>query len=556
MENRQWKCGAELVVRHLEAQGVKQVFGIPGAKIDRVFDALEDSPIETIVVRHEANAAFMAAAVGRLTGKAGVALVTSGPGCSNLITGLATATSEGDPMVALGGAVRRADGLKLTHQSMDTVNLCRPVTKFSAQVNSGAAISEVMANAFRAAELGRPGAAFVSLPMDIINKPVQGNVLVPREVPEPGCADEQNMEQALTLLRNAENPVVLLGLMASRPENAEAVRAFLDKARLPVTGTYQAAGVVDSCHFDDFAGRVGLFNNQPGDQLLAGADLVICIGYSPIEYDPVLWNGDRERRILHIDVLPADIDSSYCPTAELVGSIRANLLQLTRIMGNPKIRPPEVDRLLQGVRQQRLRLAMRADDLHGNPVHPLRIVRELQDLVRDDMTLCVDMGSFHIWIARYLYSFRARQVLISNGQQTMGVALPWAIGAALVRPGEKVISVSGDGSFMQSSMELETAVRLKSNIVHIIWVDNGYNMVAMQEQQKYCRTSGVSFGPIDFKRYAESFGAAGFAVHSADELRATLRAALAVEGPAVVAIPVDYSDNPGLMAQLRPEVLA
>ncbi|MEH8127480.1 acetolactate synthase AlsS [Aeromonas veronii] len=556
MENRQWKCGAELVVRHLEAQGVKQVFGIPGAKIDRVFDALEDSPIETIVVRHEANAAFMAAAVGRLTGKAGVALVTSGPGCSNLITGLATATSEGDPMVALGGAVRRADGLKLTHQSMDTVNLCRPVTKFSAQVNSGAAISEVMANAFRAAELGRPGAAFVSLPMDIINKPVQGNVLVPREVPEPGCADEQNMEQALTLLRNAQNPVVLLGLMASRPENAEAVRAFLDKARLPVTGTYQAAGVVDSCHFDDFAGRVGLFNNQPGDQLLAGADLVICIGYSPIEYDPVLWNGDRERRILHIDVLPADIDSSYCPTAELVGSIRANLLQLTRIMGNPKIRPPEVDRLLQGVRQQRLRLAMRADDLHGNPVHPLRIVRELQDLVRDDMTLCVDMGSFHIWIARYLYSFRARQVLISNGQQTMGVALPWAIGAALVRPGEKVISVSGDGSFMQSSMELETAVRLKSNIVHIIWVDNGYNMVAMQELQKYCRTSGVSFGPIDFKRYAESFGAAGFAVRSADELRATLRAALAVEGPAVVAIPVDYSDNPGLMAQLRPEVLA
>lgn len=556
MENRQWKCGAELVVRHLEAQGVKQVFGIPGAKIDRVFDALEDSPIETIVVRHEANAAFMAAAVGRLTGKAGVALVTSGPGCSNLITGLATATSEGDPMVALGGAVRRADGLKLTHQSMDTVNLCRPVTKFSAQVNSGAAISEVMANAFRAAELGRPGAAFVSLPMDIINKPVQGNVLVPREVPEPGCADEQNMEQALTLLRNAQNPVVLLGLMASRPENAEAVRAFLDKARLPVTGTYQAAGVVDSCHFDDFAGRVGLFNNQPGDLLLAGADLVICIGYSPIEYDPVLWNGDRERRILHIDVLPADIDSSYCPTAELVGSIRANLLQLTRIMGNPKIRPPEVDRLLQGVRQQRLRLAMRADDLHGNPVHPLRIVRELQDLVRDDMTLCVDMGSFHIWIARYLYSFRARQVLISNGQQTMGVALPWAIGAALVRPGEKVISVSGDGSFMQSSMELETAVRLKSNIVHIIWVDNGYNMVAMQEQQKYCRTSGVSFGPIDFKRYAESFGAAGFAVRSADELRATLRAALAVEGAAVVAIPVDYSDNPGLMAQLRPEVLA
>lgn len=556
MENTQWQCGAQLVVRHLEAQGVRQVFGIPGAKIDRVFDALEESPIETIVVRHEANAAFMAAAVGRLTGKAGVALVTSGPGCTNLVTGLATATSEGDPMVALGGAVRRADGLKLTHQSLDTVNLCRPVTKFSAQVSSGAALCEVMANAFRAAELGRPGAAFVSLPMDIINKPVQGRVLVPREVPEPGCADERNLEQALALISEADNPVVLLGLMASRPSTAEAVRAFLDKVRLPVTGTYQAAGVVDSEHFDDFAGRVGLFNNQPGDQLLAGADLVICIGYSPIEYDPVLWNGDRSRRILHIDVLPAEIDSCYCPNGELVGSISANLQRLTHTLGHPKERTTEVQRLLHGVRQQRLRLALRADDLHGMPVHPLRIVRELQDLVRGDMTLCVDMGSFHIWIARYLYSFRARQVLISNGQQTMGVALPWAIGATMVRPGEKVVSVSGDGSFMQSSMELETAVRLGSNILHIIWVDNGYNMVAMQEEQKYRRTSGVAFGPIDFKGYAESFGAAGFAVRSADTLRATLRAALEVDGPAVVAIPVDYSDNPSLMAQLRPEVIA
>ncbi len=212
-------------------------------------------PIETIVVRHEANAAFMAAAVGRLTGKAGVALVTSGPGCANLITGLATATSEGDAMVALGGAVRRADGLKLTHQSLDTVSLCRPVTKFSAQVGTGSALSEVMANAFRSAELGRPGAAFVSLPMDIINEPADGAILVPSAIPEPGAADERGIDRALSLLAQARKPVVLLGLLASRPENSLAVRAFLDKSRLPVTGTYQAAGVVDTHHFDDFAGE-------------------------------------------------------------------------------------------------------------------------------------------------------------------------------------------------------------------------------------------------------------------------------------------------------------
>ena len=556
MENQHWSCGAELVVRHLEAQGVKQVFGIPGAKIDRVFDALEDSPIDTIVVRHEANAAFMAAAVGRLTGKAGVALVTSGPGCANLITGLATATSEGDAMVALGGAVRRADGLKLTHQSLDTVSLCRPVTKFSAQVGTGSALSEVMASAFRCAELGRPGAAFVSLPMDIINEPTDGAILVPRAIPEPGAADEAGIDRALSLLAQARKPVVLLGLLASRPENSLAVRAFLDKSRLPVTGTYQAAGVVDTHHFDDFAGRVGLFNNQPGDRLLQDADLVICIGYSPIEYDPVLWNGTGERQLLHIDALPAEIDSSYCPAVELVGSISANLYCLTKMLHKPLARDPAIAALLEEIRTQRYQLTQHAQHLGGMPIHPLRIVKELQDIIGQDMTLCVDMGSFHIWIARYLYSFRARQVLISNGQQTMGVALPWAIGAAMVRPGEKIISVSGDGSFMQSSMELETAVRLKSNIVHIIWVDNGYNMVAMQEEKKYRRSSGVSFGPINFKAYAESFGAAGFAVTSAEDLRPTLRAAMAVVGPAVVAIPVDYSDNHLLMEQLRPELLS
>lgn len=175
----------------------------------------------------------------------------------------------------------------------------------------------------------------------------------------------------------------------------------------------------------------------------------------------------------------------------------------------------------------------------------------MQDIINNDVTLTVDMGSFHIWIARYLYSFRARQIMISNGQQTMGVALPWAIGAWLVNPQRKVVSVSGDGGFLQSSMELETAVRLGANVLHIIWVDNAYNMVAIQEEKKYQRLSGVSFGPVDFKAYADAFGAAGFAVESAAELEPTLRAAMDVDGPAVVAIPVDYSDNPLLMGQLH-----
>ncbi|EOU3148058.1 acetolactate synthase AlsS [Yersinia enterocolitica] len=545
-----WKSGADLVVNHLEQQGVKQVFGIPGAKIDRVFDSLEDSSINTIVVRHEANAAFMAAAVGRLTGKAGVTLVTSGPGCANLVTGLATATSEGDPVVALGGAVKRSDSLKITHQSMDTVSIFRPVTKFSAEVTASAALGEVLGNAFRSAEFGRQGAAFVSLPQDILNKPITGQVLIHQVCPQSGSAPLNEIIAVAKLLNQAKNPILLLGLMASQPANAQAIRRLLHHSKIPVTSTYQAAGVVDQAHFDHFAGRVGLFNNQAGDKLLQQADLIITIGYSPVEYDPALWN-NGQATLIHLDILPAEIDAAYQPEKELLGDIAATLEVLNQQIHSPVILTSQTQAILEDRCRQRRDLANRADKMSGFAIHPLRLVREMQDIVNNDVTLCVDMGSFHIWIARYLYSFRARQILMSNGQQTMGVALPWAIAAALVNPQQKVVSVSGDGGFMQSSMELETAVRLKSNLLHIIWMDNGYNMVEIQEQKKYHRSSGVSFGPIDFKMYAESFGAKGFAVESADELTVKLHQAMDTQGPAVIAIPVDYSDNYRLMEELN-----
>ncbi|MFW5392324.1 acetolactate synthase AlsS [Yersinia sp. 2544 StPb PI] len=545
-----WQCGADLVVNHLEQQGVKQVFGIPGAKIDRVFNSLEDSSIQTIVVRHEANAAFMAAAIGRLTGKAGVALVTSGPGCANLVTGLATATSEGDPVVALGGAVKRADSLKITHQSMDTVSIFRPITKFSAEVTASAALSEVLGNAFRTAEFGRPGAAFVSLPQDILNNPVTSQALIHQPCPHNGGAPLDEITAVAKLINNAKNPILLLGLMASQPANAQAIRRLLHHSKIPVTSTYQAAGVVDQAHFDHFAGRVGLFNNQAGDKLLQQADVIITIGYSPVEYDPALWN-NGQATLIHLDILPAEIDAAYQPEKELLGDIAATIDALAPRIHGPLILTLATQAVLEERCRQRRDLALRADHMSGFAIHPLRLVRAMQDIVNSDVTLCVDMGSFHIWIARYLYSFRTRQILMSNGQQTMGVALPWAIAAALVNPHQKVVSVSGDGGFMQSSMELETAVRLKSNLLHIIWVDNGYNMVEIQQQKKYHRPSGVSFGPIDFKMYAESFGAKGFAVESADELSHKLHQAMDVLGPAVIAIPVDYSDNYRLMEELN-----
>ena len=547
---KEWAHGADLMVAQLEAQGVKQVFGIPGAKVDKVFDSLVDSAIQTIPVRHEANAAFMAAAVGRLTGKAGVALVTSGPGCSNLITGMATATSEGDPVVALGGAVKRADSAKLVHQSMDTVGMFRPITKYAVEVGAPDALGEIMANAFRYAEQGRPGGAFVSLPQDIVDGPVRGHVLSPAGDILLGSAPESAIHAVADKIATAKNPIILLGLMASQPKNAAALHRLLERSHIPVASTYQAAGAVSQSHFSRFAGRVGLFNNQAGDRLLRQADLILTIGYSPVEYEPAKWNGG-DAELVHIDVLHAETDNCYQPDVELIGDIAATLDKLAARVEAPLQLSAASAEILKDRQQQRELLAMRGHQLNQFALHPLRIVRAMQDIINSDVTLTVDMGSFHIWIARYLYSFRARQIMISNGQQTMGVALPWAIGAWLVDPSRKVVSVSGDGGFMQSSMELETAVRLGANVLHIIWVDNAYNMVAIQEEQKYQRVSGVKFGPIDFKAYAQAFGAAGFAVESADQLEPILRQAMDVPGPAVVAVPVDYADNPKLMGQLH-----
>lgn len=547
------RIGADLVVQTLENQGVEYVFGIPGAKIDAVFNTLVDSKIKTVVCRHEQNAAFIAGGIGRMTGKAGVCIATSGPGVSNLVTGLATANSEGDPVVALGGAVATGEALKHLHQTMDSVSICKPVTKYSASVGAPQAVAEVVSNAFRAAESGRPGAAFVSLPRDIMSAPAEGKLLNAPAFAGQGSADGGAISEAARLINAAQTPVVLLGLLASKPANADAVREIIAANQLPVVGTFQAAGAIAAHLLEDFGGRVGQLANQPADRLLDAADVVITVGYDPVEYWPTLWNKNRDRKIIHIDALPADLDSFYSPTVELTGDIAQSLAALNKLV--KRTGPSAVSSsILQTIREERTWLDEEAARLGGTPVHPLRIVHELQKLLDPDVTLCLDMGSFHLWFARHLYSFRSRQVLISNGQQTLGVALPWAIAATLVRPTEKVISISGDGGFLFSSMELETAVRLKSNLVHLVMIDGTYNMVAVQEVAKYGRPSGIELGPVDTVKYAEAFGAVGLMIRTADEIAPVMKRALEIPGPVVVGVHVDYRDNHKLFEMVHDNV--
>jgi len=278
------------------------------------------------------------------------------------------------------------------------------------------------------------------------------------------------------------------------------------------------------------------------------------VGYNPVEYEPGLWNKGRQRHLIHIDAVGADVDKNYRPQLQLIGDVAAT----ARAIGaqvKQRAASADMTKLLDEIARDRQHFADQAASLNGVPIHPMRLVHDLQAVLSDDMTLCLDMGSFHIWLARHLYSFRARQVLISNGQQTLGVALPWAIAACLVRPGDKVMSVSGDGGFLFSAGELETAVRLRCNLVHLVWIDGAYDMVRVQEVAKYGRASGVDFGPVDVVRFAEAFGAKGLRIERPDEIAPTLKRALEMSGPVLIGVPVDYRDNLRLAEIVHPGAL-
>jgi acetolactate synthase-1/2/3 large subunit len=320
-----------------------------------------------------------------------------------------------------------------------------------------------------------------------------------------------------------------------------------------VVSTYQAAGVAGRDLLHLFGGRVGIFHNQPADELLDAADLIITVGYDAIEYDPSFWNQGKMRDVIHIDALRADIDNDYRPAIELIGDIAATLAALKPLL-HPQVRVSGID-LLKHVRLELNSLRERGAAMNGRPIHPLRLIHELQQILSDDVTICSDMGSFHIWMMRYLYSFRPRQLLITNGQQTLGVGMPWAIAACLVRPRDKIISMSGDGGFLFSAMELETAVRLGCHFVHLVWADGYYDMVRVQEKIKYGRDAAVQLGPIDTVKYAQAFGAAGFRIDEPDQIAPTLKRAMETPGPVIVEIPVDYSDNHKLFEQVHPDIM-
>ncbi|KAF3761064.1 acetolactate synthase [Cryphonectria parasitica EP155] len=549
----------DIVIDSLRAAGVKYVFGVPGAKIDSVFNALVDHPeIKLIVCRHEQNAAFIAGAIGKITGRPGVCIATSGPGTSNLVTGLVTANDEGAPVVAIVGSVQRSQAAKRTHQSLQAVALLRPVTKKVTAAVVEDQVSEIMLDAFRVAAAIPQGATVVSLPIDIMTAghkssmpAAPAHAFIP---PAYGPSSEAALAEAAKLISQAKFPVLFLGMRGADQNVVDAVHGFLRKYPIPVVETFQAAGAISQELVHLFYGRIGLFRNQPGDQMIRHSDLVITVGYDQAEYDANQWNIEgHSLPIIHMDTNQAAMSVSYSPKLELIGSMADNLAALTdRVTTVTRPQDTQVGQSIYKTFHEWETGAKAQGTVNPKgPVHPLHFIRLLQGMITTSTTVTSDVGSLYIWLSRFFYSYAPKTFLVSNAQQTLGVALPWAIGASLVHgPEQKVVSVSGDGGFLFSGQELVTAVQQGCNITHFIWNDGKYNMVEFQEVDKYGRSAGVDLGGVDFVKYAEAFGAKGLRATSSEEIESVMKEALAYKGVCVVDIVIDYSDNHELMANV------
>ncbi len=524
-----------------------------------ILDALADEErVRHVTTRHEQGAAFMADVYGRLTGHCAVAMATLGPGATNLITGIADAFLDRAPMVAITGQTGSDKLHKESHQLVDIPRMLEPVTKWTTRVGRADAIPETVTRAFRLARLEKPGPTHIELPEDIAAARVDPAIrpLAPAHAYFPEPTDEA-IAHAASLIAASSRPIVLAGNGVLRRRAADALRAFARGLHLPVAETFMGKGAMDDrSHLSLMA--VGL---QARDHVLTGfdrADLVICVGYDLVEYAPSRWNPDGTKRIIHIDTQPAEVDASYRPAVELIGDIDGSLrclLEAVEPLGingrSASERHASQETLVNLDLRKDLLEDLRAfEDDDAPVVKPQKAILELRRALAPRDIVVSDVGAHKIWVARLYQAYEPNTVIISNGFASMGIALPGAIAASLVHPDRRVVALCGDGGLLMNVQELETAVRLGVRATVVVWRDDGYGLIDWKQRNEFGRPFGVTFGNPDFVALARSFGIPAFRPASSTDLAGCLSAALAVDGPALVEVPIDYRENLRLTERL------
>ena len=538
---------AELLVQCLQAEGVEYIFGVPGEENADFVMAVEAANMPFILTRHEQGAAFMADVYGRLTGRAAVCMGTLGPGATNLVTGVADANMDRAPMVEITGQADSQRQHKESHQNMDVVGMFKPVTKWATPVLHPENVPEIVRKTFKLATTEKPGACHIELAEDIAAQEVEGAPLPVRKLRRPG-PDDKIVDQAWDLIRKAKRPVILAGNGAIRKRASAQLRAFAEATGIGTICTFMGKGAVDMdapyCLF-----TIGLQAKDLIACAIDAADLVISLGYDLVEYHPSLWNPGKDKRIIHVDFDPAEIDEHYHPEVELVGDLAHTLWML-----NERNQADPVSWDIgqhQTIRDEMMAdFAAHAEDDTEGSIRPQKALWDVrQALGRDDILLS-DVGAHKMWIARYYQCHEPNTCLISNGFCTMGFALPGSIGAKLAFPDRKVLSISGDGGFLMNVQEMETAARLGLPIVAMVWEDGEYGLIAWKQRGHFGHNTKLTFSNPDWVQLARSFGWGAERVERSRDLAGALERALAADTPQLIVIPIDYSENDKLSARL------
>ena len=528
---------SDLFVKALEEEGVEYIFGIPGEENLDLLNSLKDSSIKLILTRHEQAAGFMAATYGRLTGKSGVALSTLGPGATNLVTAAAYSQLAAMPMVMITGQKPVKHSKQGKFQILDVVEMMRPLTKYTHSIVSGNNIPSMIREAFRISQEERPGAAHLELPEDVAGEEAESQPL-PRSRARRPVAEGKAIKQAVEMIEKAKNPLLLIGAGSNRKMPARMLRAFVDKTQMPFISTQMGKGVLDE-RDPLFLGNAALSANDFLHRAIAKADLIINVGHDDIEKPPFFMEQDSFQ-VIHINFLSAEVDPVYFPQLEVIGDIANSIWQINeRIMPQGswdfsyslKVKKAVDAHLLEG-----------ADDPRF-PMLPQRFVADVREAMPSNGIIALDNGVYKIWFARNYKAHEANTVLLDNALATMGAGLPSAMGAHMVFPKRKVMAICGDGGFMMNAQELETAVRLKMNLVCLILRDNSYGMIRWKQANLGFEDFGLEYGNPDFVKFAECHGANGYRVEKTEDFVPLLKKCNDTPGVHIVELSVDYSEN-------------
>ncbi len=533
---------SDLFVKCLEKEGVEYIFGVPGEENADFMMSLEKSDkIRFILTRHEQGAAFMAEVYGRLTGNPACCLGTLGPGATNLITGVADSNMDRSPMLVLTGQGASTRLHKESHQVMDVVAMFEPVTKWAHSVLHPDNIPEIIRKAVRVARTEKPGACHIELPEDIAKEQTDVEPMHPIRFRRP-VADDKIVDLAFNKIRNAKRPLIIAGNGCIRKRASKQLRILCEKTGIGVISTFMAKGCVDM-DADYCLYTIGLQSKDVVSCALDAADLVITLGYDMVEYHPHLWNRNKDKNIVHADFLPAEIDDNYHPEVEVVGDLAHTLWMLNERFEKNGVPDFNLSQQAATRRDMGAELALHKDDDAEGLIKPQKVLWDVRQVMSPEDILLSDVGAHKMWIARHYQCHEPNTCLIPNGFCSMGFALPGSIGASLVFPERRIMAICGDAGFMMNVQEMETAKRLNSNIVVMVWEDKSYGLIAWKQTNEFGHHTDLSFNNPDWLQLASAFGWHGHFVNNSRDLQASLEDAFNESGPSLVVVPIDYREN-------------